>query len=184
MSTFFCASPGHGHASWYLFSYRYIFNTKVPGFIAKAEMALEMTTSCIRYLCESHHDPNTTRDEIEGWISDGAYVLHTFAETTWLSLVERCVRLSGPDTLPPDLLEALGKFLGERYAGESEGASSPEDKTYQPELQRFREAAPEIYHFLSQAAEFRRTCSASEFHMNQGEAPRRVACQQLLMMYR
>ncbi|KAI0379623.1 NACHT domain protein [Hypomontagnella monticulosa] len=143
----------------------YILSPRIPGSIDTTEATLSLAIRCITYLFQQHHNPNLTEEEIRGNVLSGVYVLHNYATTTWLELVERYVGLNRPQTLLSDLVDSIMTFRGER---DNQGFEEATDSASWPNLVALRDAQPEVYKFLVQASQFRLICSASEHRMQQG----------------
>lgn len=124
-------------------------------------MLLQLTRSCLRYLCQGHHDPSISNIQVEEGVKHGLYRMHNYAEDAWYPLVEQCLRLMDHG----DLLETLEEFAIRRLSGsdEVEDLSSPSNK---PDVEHLKEQSPSVHQLLRKAAEFRRWCGSSNFHIS------------------
>jgi len=126
-------------------------------------MLLQLTKFCLEYLCEGHHNPDISSDEVEEGILCGFYRMHSYAEDTWYPLVEQCLGLEEHD----DLLETLEEFATKRFSGgsdeEEEGLSSSSNNS---EVEHLKEKSPSVCQLLLNAAEFRRRCGSGTFQIS------------------
>ena len=133
------------------------------------ETTLSLTMSCLDYLCQDHHDPSVSADETEEGIMYGFYRLHTYAESMWLSLVEKCLSLNAPSSIPPKLLGSLETFAAHRFVGggpyELEALSYPINSDFD----QLKKQLPNVYRLLVEAAEFRRRCDSLDFRITDGK---------------
>jgi len=133
------------------------------------ESTLSLTMSCITFLCQKHHDPQLLVDEIRENVVDGTYVLHEYAATTWLDLVEKCVRLDPTETAAPDLVRLLEEISTDRsnltYVAER---GELEKLT----MRTFKRIQPQLYGMLSKAAQFRDLCLSSPRASAEGKSTR------------
>ncbi|KAF5674658.1 Nacht domain-containing protein [Fusarium circinatum] len=104
-----------GYVQFVHFTVReYIFSTKIQNSITLAEMALDLAIRCLVYMCQDHHDPDLTEDEIDANILWGAYRLHHFSSSFWLSLITEYLTLSGSETIPDTLIDHMRELLETR----------------------------------------------------------------------
>ncbi|KAL7754599.1 hypothetical protein ACKLNR_002808 [Fusarium oxysporum f. sp. zingiberi] len=97
-----------GYVQFVHFTVReYIFSTKVENYIPLSDMALDLAIRCMLYLCQDHHQPDLTEDEIDANILWGAYRLDYFSSRFWLDLINQYLTLSGSATLPNTLFDQL-----------------------------------------------------------------------------
>ncbi|EGU76073.1 hypothetical protein FOXB_13411 [Fusarium oxysporum f. sp. conglutinans Fo5176] len=94
----------------------YIFSTKVENYLPISEMALDLAIRCMVYLCQDHHEPDLTEDEIDANILWGAYRLHYFSSGFWLDLINEYLTLSSSATLPNTLIDQLRVLFGTRQS--------------------------------------------------------------------
>ena len=125
-------------------------------------MLLQLTKFCLEYLCQGHHDPGISKDEVEKGTMCGLYRLHSYAEDMWYPLVEQCLGLEEHD----DLLETLEEFATKRFSGGSVEDEDPSSSFNKPEVEDLKEQSPSVYQLLLQAAEFRRRCGSSTFQIS------------------
>ncbi|KAL4724605.1 hypothetical protein ACLX1H_008047 [Fusarium chlamydosporum] len=80
----------NGYVQFVHFTVReYMFNPNIENSISLPDMALDLTLRCLTYLCQDHHDPDLTEDEVDKMILLGAYRLHHFSSELWLVLINR-----------------------------------------------------------------------------------------------
>jgi hypothetical protein len=116
------------------------------------ESTLSLTMSCITFLCQKHHDPQLLEDKICENVVNGAYVLHEYAATTWLDLVERCVRLDPTEAAAPDLVRLL-KEISTNRSNLTYVAECGDEKKLT--MRTFKRMQPQLFEMLSKAAQFR-----------------------------
>jgi hypothetical protein len=75
---------------------------------------LSLTTSCVKYFCQPHHDSDTDLDTRSGLVLNGAFRLHDFAASNWLKLTRQVISNSASGVLPSELLELLKLLLNKR----------------------------------------------------------------------
>lgn len=133
------------------------------------ESTLSLTTSCITFLCQKHHDPQLLEDEIRENVINGTYVLHEYAATSWLDLVEKCVHLDPTETAVPDLVHLLEEISTGRnnltYVAER-------DESEKLTMGKFKRMQPQLFEMLSKVAQFRDLCLSSPRASAEGKSTR------------
>ncbi|KAK2688496.1 hypothetical protein QWA68_012485 [Fusarium oxysporum] len=76
----------------------------------EGEALLEISTTCLAYLCSDLLDPDLNDDDIERNITSGAYRLLHFAHHQWAECLKLCTR-HFRDELPPQLVPLLGQIM-------------------------------------------------------------------------
>lgn len=122
-------------------------------------------SACLTYLCQQHHEPSLTSEEISDYALTGAYTLHEFAATTWLELLEQYIEMSSKEDVAPELISLLEMLCNSRTNFEYEGESKN-----MPHFRRrsFRDGWPQLYDMLQNAAGFRHDRSTSQHKITKG----------------
>ena len=145
---------------------RYVFDPRVDGYIDNVEATLSLANCCIWYLCQNHHDPYISYDDIKDNIIAGDYQLHEYAVTMWLKLVRIYVNLTGSRPLSGELIYALECLVNERSNNEFANNTELASHSYQWGLEKFKEQWPELYTMLCHVAHFHWQCSTSQYLMS------------------
>ena len=141
----------------------------IDGYIGVMESTLSLTMSCITFLCQRHHDPQLLEDEVRENVVNGTYVLHEYAATTWVDLVEKSVRLDPTETAAPDLVRHLEEISTYRSNHTYVAGRDESDKLT---MGRFKRTQPQLFEMLSKAAQFRHLCLSSPRTSAEGESTR------------
>ena len=126
---------------------------------------LASLSTCLTYLCQQHHEPNLTSEEISEYALASAYTLHEFAATTWLELLEQYVEKTSKEEMASELISLLEILSGNRTNFEYEGESKnmPHFR-----LRSFKDGWPQLHDMLQNAAGFRHVRSTSQHKMTKG----------------
>ncbi|KAH7255143.1 uncharacterized protein BKA55DRAFT_563482 [Fusarium redolens] len=155
-----------GYVQFVHFTVReYIFSPKIENYIPLSEMALDLAMRCVVYLCQDHHDPDLTGDEIDANILWGAYRLHHFSSKFWLDLINQYLTLSGSTTLPVTLIEQL-RILLETRSSEGHIKIDQGDSCLHPVILGLESQEPALVEMLKSCTEFQKSSSKSDFHLN------------------
>ncbi|KAK4063518.1 uncharacterized protein Triagg1_9395 [Trichoderma aggressivum f. europaeum] len=138
-------------------------------YIDRTEATLSLAICCIRYMCQDHHSPDISNDDLEVGIKMGNYRLHYYATDTWLNLVTQYLRLNQSIPLSEELITTLYKFYKERGKQESCSRKELNEQRYPPELQKLESCYPKLFCFLRSNAQFQQKCSISLYHLEQGK---------------
>ncbi|KAF4443329.1 NACHT nucleoside triphosphatase [Fusarium acutatum] len=76
----------------------------------EGEALLEISTTCLAYLCSDCLDPDLSDDDIERNVISGAYRLLNFSHHQWAECLRLCTR-HFRDELPPQLVPLLGHII-------------------------------------------------------------------------
>lgn len=128
-------------------------------------MALDLAIRCMVYMCQDHHDPDLTEDEIDANILWGAYRLHHFSSSFWLGLIHQYLTLSGSKALPDTLVNQLIILLETRssdYYTETEQSKS----SLHPVILDLNSQEPALVEMLKACTEFQSSLSKSDFLIN------------------
>lgn len=118
------------------------------------EANLEMTKTCLHYLCLDIFDPEIEDQQIKENLLSGAYRLHWFAPTQWVEILRHCA-ISLHDRAPPDDLITTLKTFGERRENTTFQDSSCSYGDWSSDhFEAFRGKHPEIYRLLDQTLKF------------------------------
>ncbi|KAF3009103.1 hypothetical protein E8E14_009642 [Neopestalotiopsis sp. 37M] len=121
----------------------YITAPGVPGIIGFHESTLSLALKCIAYLRQQHHDLELLDHTLSEGVLSGKYVLHDFATSNWLGLLEQYVRgPSGDSVLPDKLISLLESMVSARANVHYEGES---DDTKKLDLGKLKDELPELY---------------------------------------
>ncbi|KAI1079677.1 hypothetical protein F5B20DRAFT_160940 [Whalleya microplaca] len=138
----------------------YITSPRITGYIDIGASMLSLATCCLEYICQQHHEPDLPQEDIAENILAGRYIFHEYAATTWLELVERCIRLCPNGVPPTSLLRLLERLLEDRsnynYTGEAK--DTPPSKKEALEY-----TGSEAHGMLGRAAQFRQACLISQY---------------------
>lgn len=84
---------------------------------------LDLATRCIEYLCQHHHDPSLSTQELSKNLLTGQYILDTFASRMWFELSYRYLCSIDKSDPPEALVESLRNLWQCRKTGDlQEGA--------------------------------------------------------------
>ncbi|KAI8402733.1 hypothetical protein FOFC_16160 [Fusarium oxysporum] len=155
-----------GYVQFVHFTVReYIFSTKVENYLPISEMALDLAIRCMVYLCQDHHEPDLTEDEIDANILWGAYRLHYFSSGFWLDLINEYLTLSSSATLPNTLIDQLRVLFGTRQS--EDHTQTDQDATcLHPAILALESREPVLVEILKSCTAFQTSSSKSDFHLN------------------
>ncbi|KAF4495971.1 nacht domain [Fusarium agapanthi] len=88
----------------------YLLRNQNNKLLDEGEALLEISTTCLAYLCSDCLDPDLSDDDIERNIISGAYRLLNFAHHQWAECLRLCTR-HFRDDLPPQLVPLLGHIM-------------------------------------------------------------------------
>jgi hypothetical protein len=132
-----------------LMGQRYLFGRQID----LMQATVDLTTTCLTYLCLDPFDPEIGEEDLTENIISGGYRLHAFAASQWVELVRKCAGMLGNKNPPDELITLLEHFITERknmwYEGLDEHA--PECG----ELETFKREWPELHTLLRHALKFR-----------------------------
>lgn len=122
-------------------------------------------SACLTYLCQQHHEPSLSSEEISDYTLNGAYTLHEFAATTWLELLERYVEMTSKEDVAPEMISLLELLSGSRtnFEYEGESKSMPHFR-----LRSFKDGWPQLHDMLQNAAGFCHVRSTSQHKVTKG----------------
>ncbi|ETS84159.1 hypothetical protein PFICI_02184 [Pestalotiopsis fici W106-1] len=143
----------------------YLFSPKIEGFINVQDSTLSLTLKCIAYLCQSHHDSKLPTESISKGVLAGIYVLHDYAVSNWLRLIEQYLQQGSKRSVPDILASFLERLISERINDNYEGENNDRMEV---KLGDMREKLPDIYATLSDVAHFRHICSSSQHRIERG----------------
>ncbi|MCJ1311345.1 hypothetical protein MMC25_005016 [Agyrium rufum] len=143
----------------------YLLSSNIDGHIDAQQALLSLGLTCMRYLCQQHHNPNLDPGEIKANILSGRYVLHGYADSMWLELSKQIIALSSVGTLPSDLTDSLERFLSNRANTEYSG---DQDLKEVHEIKLMKRDYPDLHNFLTKVTNLRRLCSLSPFKIQKG----------------
>ncbi|KAH7186754.1 hypothetical protein BKA60DRAFT_602584 [Fusarium oxysporum] len=158
-----------GYVQFVHFTVReYIFSTKIQNSITLSEMALDLAIRCVVYMCQDHHDPDLTEDEIDANIIGGAYRLHHFSSSFWLDLVHEYLTLSGSKTIPDTLVDQL-RILLETRSSDHYTETDQSESSLHPAILGLEYQEPGLVEMLKGCTEFQTSLSKSDFQLNNPE---------------
>lgn len=166
-SLFESTSKGNTHYQG-LTPIRYIFNGNIQNSISLSETALDLAIRCLVYMCQDHHDPDLTEDELDANIIWGAYRLHHFSSRFWLDLIHGYLTLSGSETIPDTLTDQLRTLLETR----SSDAYTQSDRfkgSLHPAIRGLESQEPGLVEMLKGCANFQTSSTKSDFRINNRE---------------
>ncbi|KAF5530924.1 nacht domain-containing protein [Fusarium mexicanum] len=88
----------------------YLLQHQKNKILDEGEALLEISTTCLAYLCSECLDPDLSDDDIERNVISGAYRLLNFAHHQWAECLRLCTR-HFRDELPPQLVPLLGHIM-------------------------------------------------------------------------
>ncbi|KAK2017314.1 hypothetical protein LZ32DRAFT_576756 [Colletotrichum eremochloae] len=147
----------------------YISHHQTPDHVAPLDATLSLTRCCITYLCQGHHDPELSEEEIDKNLLSGAYRLHDFASGFWFELLKEFLIMNRKNTLPADLVDKLESLHRERSASGFQGRG---EKGHDMEI-AFDSLGPQLSHLqqmLKDVSGFQKTVSNAEYHLGKGLA--------------
>ncbi|OBR03043.1 Nacht domain protein [Colletotrichum higginsianum IMI 349063] len=143
----------------------YILHNKTLDHITLLDATLSLTTCCITYLCQAHHNEELSREDIGENLLSGAYRLHDFAALFWFELLKQFLILNKTDKLPDDLVDGLESLYDERYdAGHQANAESQDIKA---EFDIFGPKLAPLQQMLNNVSGFQMTVANSDYHLGQ-----------------
>ncbi|TVY66692.1 Vegetative incompatibility protein HET-E-1 [Fusarium oxysporum f. sp. cubense] len=158
-----------GYVQFVHFTVReYIFSTKIQNSITLSEMALDLAIRCVVYMCQGHHDPDLTEDEIDANIIWGAYRLHHFSSSFWLDLIHEYLTLSGSKTIPDTLIDQL-RILLETRSSDHYTETEQSESSLHPAILGLKHQEPALVEMLKGCTEFQTSSSKSDFQLNNPE---------------
>nr|RBQ98164.1 hypothetical protein FVER53263_20443 [Fusarium verticillioides] len=88
----------------------YLLRNQKNKILDEGEALLEISTTCLAYLCSDCLDPDLRDDDIERNVISGSYRLLNFAHHQWAECLRLCTR-HFRDELPPQLVPLLGHLM-------------------------------------------------------------------------
>ncbi|KAI3585513.1 hypothetical protein IWW34DRAFT_897573 [Fusarium oxysporum f. sp. albedinis] len=143
-------------------------DTKIQNSITLSEMALDLAIRCVAYMCQDHHDPDLTEDEIDANIIWGAYRLHHFSSSFWLDLVHEYLTLSGSKTIPDTLVDQL-RILLETRSSDHYTETDQSESSLHPAILGLEYQEPALVEMLKGCTGFQTSLSKSDFQLNNPE---------------
>jgi hypothetical protein len=128
-------------------------------------MALDLALRCVVYLCQDHHDPDLTEDEIDANVLWGAYRLHYFSSNFWLALINQYLTLSSATTLPNTLIDQL-RILLETRSLEDHIKTDQGVNCLHPAILSLESEEPALVEMMKSCTDFQTSSSKSDFHLN------------------
>lgn len=128
-------------------------------------MALDLAIRCVVYMCQGHHDPDLTEDEIDANIIWGAYRLHHFSSSFWLDLIHEYLTLSGSKTIPDTLIDQL-RILLETRSSDHYTETDQRESSLHPAILGLKHQEPALVEMLKGCTEFQTSSSKSDFQLN------------------
>ncbi|SCN87403.1 uncharacterized protein FFNC_01767 [Fusarium fujikuroi] len=158
-----------GYVQFVHFTVReYIFNRNVSNSISLSETALDLAIRCLVYMCQDHHDPDLTEDELDANIIWGAYRLHHFSSCFWLDLIYGYLTLSGSETIPDILTDQL-RVLLETRSSDAYTQSDQFEGSLHPAICGLESQDPDLVEMLKGCAHFQTSSTTSDFRINNPE---------------
>lgn len=148
---------------------RYLFSSEIDGSLDEVQTTILLTTSCLQYICQHHHDVNVSKDDIKKGITYGFYRCHIYAESMWFPLVQECLILNGSKPVPPELSKSLEGLAAHRFAGESGDEEETSQHSTNSDFDGFKSQSPVVYKLLVRAAVFRRRSGSAGFQITHGK---------------
>ncbi|KAK1830451.1 hypothetical protein QBC39DRAFT_354018 [Podospora conica] len=140
----------------------YISSPRLVPWLDLGESRLSLAICCIVYLCQQHHDPELSEEAIRKNALEGKYVLHEFATSTWLDMVEK-ILAPGPRNVatPSELIRALQVLL--------EGRGNPDYiGDFEAKIIALKAGSPALHQLLAKAMHFRQEYSVSQHKRQKG----------------
>jgi hypothetical protein len=116
-------------------------------------------------MCQDHHDPDLTKDEIDASIMWGAYRLHHFSSSFWLDLIHQYLTLSGSNTIPDSLIDQL-RILLETRSSDHYTETDQSESSLHPAILDLKSQEPALVEMLKACTEFQTSLSKSDFRLN------------------
>ncbi|KAF5241930.1 hypothetical protein FANTH_8890 [Fusarium anthophilum] len=88
----------------------YLLQHQKNKILDEGEALLEISTTCLAYMCSECLDPDLSDDDIERNVISGAYRLLNFVHHQWAECLRLCTR-HFRDQLPPQLIPLLGHIM-------------------------------------------------------------------------
>ncbi|UKZ70765.1 uncharacterized protein TrAtP1_011735 [Trichoderma atroviride] len=140
---------------------------RIEYYIDPIEATLSLTICCVRYLCQDHHSPDISSEDVQIGIEMGNYRLHYYAAETWLSLIVQYLRLTPSKDISEELIAALIKLRKDRGKQEYYGHTELKEQQYPWQLQRIECHDPNLFRFLQSFAQFQQKCSMSLYSLEE-----------------
>lgn len=128
-------------------------------------MTLDLAIRCVVYMCQDHHDPDLTEDEIDANIIWGAYRLHHFSSSFWLDLIHEYLTLSDSNTIPDSLIDQL-RILLETRSSDHYNEIDQNESSLHPAILDLKSQEPALVEMLKACTEFQTSLSKSDFRLN------------------
>jgi hypothetical protein len=133
--------------------------------MCQIEASLSLASCLINYLCQTHHNPELSDEELAQNIMTGAYCLDDLATTTWADTLELYVRSRGSQPLSDTAIDAVERLISDRHNyGYVNSATVP----FQPSLDCFKIVSDNVYRMLCESARFRRMSQKGTFDKAKG----------------
>lgn len=135
-----------------LMSQRYLFKRQTDDFLDLMQATLDLTTTCLTYLCLDLFEPEIEEEDLTENILSGGYRLHAFAASRWVGLVRNFAGMLHNQTPPDELITSLEQFITERENMEyiNPSNSTPGCGEFEP----FKQKWPNLHTLLCRAREF------------------------------
>ncbi|PVI01812.1 hypothetical protein DM02DRAFT_590626 [Periconia macrospinosa] len=141
--------------------YEYFLSPQISNSIDPDDSRISLTASCIKYLCQHHHESTIDQEARSSLILGGAYRFHHYASSFWLELVEKIMGRK-KDLFPSALMDLL-EILFEARGGSSPDLEAKNSSTRS--LQFLETLNPKLHSEINSAISFRDLCSKSGFEL-------------------
>jgi hypothetical protein len=133
--------------------------------MCQIEASLSLASCLINYLCQTHHDPDLSDEEIVENVRTGAYCLHNLATTGWLDTLELYVRSKGSQPLSVTAIDAVERFFNDRH---NDAYANDATASFESSLGCFKAAPDHVFRMLGENARFRRMSQKGTFDKAKG----------------
>jgi hypothetical protein len=129
------------------------------------QATVDLTTTCLTYLCLDIFDPEIEENYLDEQILSGGYRLHTFAASQWVALLRSCARMLRDQPPPDELISLLEHFVTER---ENMGYTNPSENIAEdPDFKSLKQRSPQLHAMLCHASKFRQL-DVGEWRLDEG----------------
>ncbi|KAI0383445.1 hypothetical protein F5Y04DRAFT_269771 [Hypomontagnella monticulosa] len=143
--------------------------------IDKTQATLDLAMRCITYLCQHHHDPRLSSEELSRKVTTGQYSFHAFAMRMWFELICQYIQLIRPADPSAEFIKSMRmlrkfrKVQGPHNTMRDESDAENENWTdNESTLEALKRKQPLLYQVLRDVSRFRNSSFLFTGRTNQG----------------
>ena len=145
---------------------RYFFSHQVANSLDVSEYTLSLAKTCITYLCQEHHDPDTDESQFETHFLNGVYRLHHYATGSWIRLLQLYFQAKEMSPACSQLLDLLHRVLDHRVNADHDLDDGNADFS---SFKSLKNAFPELYRLLCREAYFHQRSESNLVKLGMGK---------------